>query len=253
MGVEKRQVWNQPWYDVTMLQGGHSRNPSAVAAYRQVLDHKPTRPVIEGECKYEGIHGFTAGEIRHAAYRAMQAGCCGFTYGSHGLWYPTQSETDRKFDEWGPPMAWWQAYKRPGGAQMKHLRACYESLEWWRLEPLPDVVRPEPKLDEQKRILGTAGVPDLLPLRLGESRRHAHRPRRRRELRRPVVRPAHRRAKARRRVVCPRRRGPPAEPPVRRGLGPAAVACGRQAVGFRRDPPILASTVSLWTGQEQTR
>ncbi|OQB84524.1 MAG: putative endoglucanase [Planctomycetes bacterium ADurb.Bin126] len=157
-GVEGRQMWTQGWYDVIMLQGGHGRTPPAVSAYRQALDHKPTRPVIEGECKYEGIHRFTAGEVRHVAYRAFQAGCRGFTYGSHGLWYPTRDENDRKFDNWGSPMPWWRAYKRPGGAQMKHFHARYESLEWWRLQPLPQAVRTEPQLDEQRQPL-VQGLP----------------------------------------------------------------------------------------------
>ena len=158
MHVEKRQVWSQPWYDVMMLQGAHGRTPPAVAAYRRALDHKPARPVIESECRYEGIRKYTASDVRHVAYRALQAGCRGFTYGSHGLWYPTQNETDRKFDEWGSPMPWHRAYKRSGGAQMKHLRACYESLEWWRLAPLPDAVQAEPRLNEQRRILAQ-GLP----------------------------------------------------------------------------------------------
>ena len=37
-------------------------------------------------------------------------------------------------------MVWWEALERPGAAQMRHLRKCYESVEWWKLAPRPGVV-----------------------------------------------------------------------------------------------------------------
>ncbi len=94
--------------------------------------------------------------VRWSAYRALQAGSFGFTYGSHGLWYPTQNEEDSKVDVWGERTVWWKALKRPGGAQMAHLKKCYESVEWWKLEPRPDVVKTAEELKEHQRILTKA-------------------------------------------------------------------------------------------------
>ncbi|MHC4357158.1 MAG: apiosidase-like domain-containing protein [Planctomycetota bacterium] len=214
---------------------GHARRetPGLVPALVRRNDHKPARPVIESECRYEGIRKYTAGDVRHVAYRALQAGCCGYTYGSHGLWYPTQNETDRKYDEWGPPMPWYRAYKRPGGAQMKHLRACYESLEWWRLAPLPDAVQAEPRLNEQRRILaqglpvdkqGQARPAYLIYFPAGSDEAAA-----------TLRGLGDEAARYGRRTACPRRPDTPADTPIRRGLG--------LATAFVPPPPLRARIV----------
>jgi hypothetical protein len=101
---EKRQAWGEPWYDFVMLQGGHKVWPKTV---------------------------------RWAAYRAIQSGSFGYTYGSHGLW---NVGPDPEPGDWGPPTEWGVALDRPGGEQMGHLRRCYESVEWWKLEPRPEAV-----------------------------------------------------------------------------------------------------------------
>jgi len=152
---EKHQAWDQPWYDFIMLQGSHGP-PPAVEVYLDAYRHKPTKPVLEGECRYEGIRGYTAADVRAMAYRAIQAGSFGYTYGSHGLWYPTQDKDDGRFDNWGERTVWWVALERHGAAQMQHLRACYESLQWWKLEPRPNAVKADKELTEKKRILTKA-------------------------------------------------------------------------------------------------
>jgi len=103
--------------------------------------------------RYEGICAFTDSDVRWAAYHAIQSGSFGYTYGSHGLWYPTQDESDLNSSEYGEPLVWWKALKRPGGAQMQYLRQCYESVEWWKLSPRPDVIRTAQTLDENQKIL----------------------------------------------------------------------------------------------------
>ncbi len=136
---DRKQAWKEPWYDFIMLQGGHGSAPP-IDVYYNARKNMPVRPVLEGECAYEGIHTFTADDVRNRAWRAFQAGCFGYTYGSHGLWYPTQNEQDRHTKEWGKPTPWWSALKRPGAEQMGRMRAILETLSWWRLEPLPGAV-----------------------------------------------------------------------------------------------------------------
>jgi hypothetical protein len=136
---DKRQAWEQPWYDFIMFQGGHGAVPPA-ALYLDAYGREPAKPVLEAECRYEGIHEHRAPEVREAAYEAIQSGSFGYTYGSHGLWYPTQDEKDTRFDNWGTPTPWWEALERPGATHMGHLRAIYESVQWWQLAPAPDAV-----------------------------------------------------------------------------------------------------------------
>jgi hypothetical protein len=133
---EKRQAWDEPWCDIRMIQGSHITEGPPPKVYLDLYRRSPTKPLLEGECTYEGIHAFTDVTVRRNAYKAIQCGSFGFTYGAQGLWYPTQDENDQTFKEWGKPIPWWKSMAMPGAAQMKHLRAAYENVEWWRLEPV---------------------------------------------------------------------------------------------------------------------
>jgi hypothetical protein len=142
-GGDKRQAWDQPWYDFIMFQGAHAGhgNVPPTALYVDAWRRQPPRPVLEAECNYQGIYAgqpgreHTADDVRRVAWHAIQAGSFGYTYGAHGLGYPTQGAGDKTFSDWGAPVPWWEALERPGAAQLKHLRTCYESVPWWKLEP----------------------------------------------------------------------------------------------------------------------
>lgn len=131
---EGKQAWDEPWNDFIMVQGGHGR-PMSVQDYLRV--RSSGKPFLEAEARYEGIHDFNDANVRLVAYRAMQSGSLGYTYGSHGLWHPIHSHSERKedVDKWGKPLPWWEALERPGGRQMNHLRKFYETVEWWRFRP----------------------------------------------------------------------------------------------------------------------
>jgi len=148
---DRRQAWDEPWYGFLMLQGGHPPAGPPAGFYLDLYRRSPAKPVLEGECTYEGIHGMTAGVVRRNAYKAIQAGCFGYTYGAHGLWYPTQNETDTKFDNWGTPVPWWRALEAPGANHMTHLRAVYERVDWWRLVPVAPGRIVWPKTDGPRR------------------------------------------------------------------------------------------------------
>lgn len=142
-GGEKHQAWNQPWYDFIMIQGAHLEKGlkcPPTATYTSAWNYQPTKPVLEAECNYEGIRTITDNEVRIAAYHAIQAGSFGYTYGAHGLWYPHQNAKDTLYKNWGKPMVWWDSLERPGAAHMQHLKACYESVAWWKLTPRPDAI-----------------------------------------------------------------------------------------------------------------
>ncbi len=138
---DKRQTWSEPWYDFIAFQAGHGSLPST-KLYSDAFASQPAKPVLEAECRYEGIHTFTDRDVREAAWRSIVSGSFGFTYGSQGLWYPTQNKSDQRMSEWGAPLVWWKSLQRPGAAQLGHLRTILESLPWWRLVPRPNLVGP---------------------------------------------------------------------------------------------------------------
>lgn len=142
-GEDQRQAWNQPWYDFVMIQGGHLAPPAVPTAdvYTAAYALTPPKPVLQAECDYEGIYGGTVneimpGQVRRVAYQAIQMGSFGYTYGAHGIWYPTQSWDDTTtWSDWGTSPPYWVAVDRPGAAQMQVLHNFYESMDWWNLEP----------------------------------------------------------------------------------------------------------------------
>lgn len=150
---EKRQLWDRPWYDFIMIQGGHGY-PPPIEYYLAIFNRFP-KPFLETETRYEGIFNAGPDDVRHAAYRAIQAGSFGYTYGSHGLWLPMlhPEEKHPSLEAWGKALPWWQALKRPGGEQMGYLRRFYESLPWEKLMPQPNQVIDNFGNDETRRVL----------------------------------------------------------------------------------------------------
>jgi hypothetical protein len=146
--VDPRPTWDESWCDLIMVQGGHDQNkshrPYRIMCYRDLRARSETKPWVETESTFEGIEfaywnrpgGNGPAEVRDSAYTPLQYGACGFSYGANSLWYPTQDENDQTFAQWGKPIPWWEAVRRPGAAQMAHLRNCYESVAWWRLLPV---------------------------------------------------------------------------------------------------------------------
>lgn len=158
---DKRQAWDQSWYDFILLQCGHKDwafkgGPPPATLYLDIYQRHPRKPLLEDECDYEGIKDIDAQRVRLVAYRAIQSGSFGFTYGAHGIWYPLQSYDERRFTQFGKSVPWWVALAHPGGAQMGYLRRLYESVDWWKLEPRPGAVTVSGSLPEHKQVLAKA-------------------------------------------------------------------------------------------------
>ncbi len=140
------QAWNEPWLDFIMFQAGHRRFEKP-AAYHEVWQRPTPKPFIEAEANYEGFastnFNVNAAAIRRSAYTALQSGSFGFTYGAQGLYAGVLDRArPGPTSRWGPVLTWKEGLALPGGAQLQHLRVCYESLDWWKLEPQPKALEP---------------------------------------------------------------------------------------------------------------
>ena len=141
-----RQAWGAPWFDFILLQAGHRRFESA-SSYQDIWQRPAPKPCIESEANYEGFaatnFNVNAAAIRRSAYTALQAGSCGFTYGAQGLYAGIQDRAKPgPTAKWGPVLSSEEGLALAGGAQLQHLRACYESVAWWRLRPLAAALEP---------------------------------------------------------------------------------------------------------------
>ena len=131
----------EDWLDLTLHQHGHGDLDMGRDHYLSHLETHPGTPLIEGEGMYEGITTVepvgrrisTDTMVRQVAYRAIQSGCCGYTYGAQGCWDATW-DRNHPVSNWGD-LPWHDGVDLPGGAQMGHLRRFYESLPWTQLRP----------------------------------------------------------------------------------------------------------------------
>lgn len=146
LGRDKRQAWSEPWFDFIMLQAGH-RQFAAPHHYHRIYFGSVLKPLLESEANYEGFRkgNFYADAacIRRTAYTAIQSGSFGFTYGAQGLYAGVlDAKVPGPTARWGPVLTWEAGLELPGGAQLEHLRSCYESVCWYRLVPRPNAIVP---------------------------------------------------------------------------------------------------------------
>jgi len=136
---------NEEWLTFTLSQLGHGDMDMASSHWSEHLAAFPGKPLIEGEAFYEGLTSVeptgrrrvTDTMVRQVAYRAMQSGCCGFSYGGQGCWNGAW-DTETSASMWGE-LAWFEGVELQGATQMGHMRRFYESLEWTALSPASDV------------------------------------------------------------------------------------------------------------------
>lgn len=136
---------DEDWLSLTLNQLGHGDLDLSPDAYRVHLQSGRRRPLVEGESLYEGIttvepvqrRTASATAVRQVAYRAIQSGCCGYTYGAQGCWDNVWDETSGG-TMWGD-LPWFDGIDLPGGAQMGHLRSFYESAPWWTMRPTTEI------------------------------------------------------------------------------------------------------------------
>lgn len=139
---------DEGWLTFTLSQLGHGDLDMGPAHWLDHRDAHPGKPLVEGESFYEGLISVESTArrpvsdtmVRQVAYRAIQSGCCGYSYGAQGIW---NGAWDAKTSStmWGS-LPWHEGIDLPGAFQLGHLRRFYESLDWTQLEPAPEVFQP---------------------------------------------------------------------------------------------------------------
>lgn len=130
------------WLDFHMFQSGHGSygDKQNYDFPRQVRRVAPDKPVINGEPAYEDhpvnwrpVNGwFTDFDSRQMAWWSVLAGGAGHTFGNHNIWQmwrPGREPISSARTDWHEAMHW------PAAAQMGHLKAFMESIEYWKLQP----------------------------------------------------------------------------------------------------------------------
>jgi hypothetical protein len=148
---------HEDWMDVVGYQSSHSNGRKTLSWLvngppANDWQRKPHRPFINLEPNYEGHIDFSTRRpvrdhaVRRAAYWSLlNAPTAGVSYGGHGVWgWDDGSGPPVGHPSSGAPLPWQEALHMPGAQQMSILAELFTSIDWHRLEPLPELqwVRP---------------------------------------------------------------------------------------------------------------
>ena len=128
-GTTVSDVWSgAPWLAADTI---YTYGPMREATLRQHRQ-QTGRPFFLIETVYEDEHGVAERDVRAQAYQALLGGAAGQIFGNNPIWHFAGPGIHKA------PTGWKQALDSPGSRDMTHLRALFETLPWWRLEPAPD-------------------------------------------------------------------------------------------------------------------
>lgn len=128
---EPKTFGEEAWHDWFPTQGGHE-GIRTQDHYRSYWDFSPTKPFLETEANYEGIWEVPADAPRQSAWKALQCGSYGYTYGAAGVWAIKWDYDVPGWDSFQNGIPWFDGLRLPGGDQMSILKDFYLGLGDWR-------------------------------------------------------------------------------------------------------------------------
>ena len=138
----------ESWYSFSLGQMGHGNTSMNVSNYEDFFKQFPDIPYVEGEAVYDnlltneypGRRQVDDHLVRLAAYRAIQSGCCGYTYGAQGIWNGLWDSLDAEgiAAYWGTT-DWRTSIDSKTPEQLTYMKHFYESLPWHKLKPRRDI------------------------------------------------------------------------------------------------------------------
>jgi len=141
-----RWFHEREWLDFNMLQTGTRIDRDNYVNILADYNRQPTKPVVDGEIRYEYSHEFfykpekgrrvTAHQVRKGAYNCMLSGAMGHTYGCRDAWsfyVPSDTPPSRDVE-----LHWKQAIDLPGAFHMGHMKKLLTRYPWYRLVPDQD-------------------------------------------------------------------------------------------------------------------
>jgi hypothetical protein len=141
---------HEPWLDFNGSQTGHGKTSNEMAPIIMASDYArtPAKPSLITEPWYEFVEGSApAADVRFAAWSAILSGAAGHTYGGGHQWWadiPDPSLPPRE-DSWPRPPLTVDTLDFPGAVSMGFMAQFLRSIEWWALEPHPELVLDYPQ------------------------------------------------------------------------------------------------------------
>jgi hypothetical protein len=138
----------EPWLDYNQSQLGHGRwrNEMAGEVVKRAYRREPAKPIVITEPWYEFIVGNpTAADVRACAWIAVMSGAAGHSYGGGHVWKAHLPESRAGRDSWPMEMGFeTNTLDYPGAVSLGFMAKIMRGLQWWRLDPHPELVRDNP-------------------------------------------------------------------------------------------------------------
>jgi hypothetical protein len=138
----------EEWLDYNQSQVGHGRPRQEMIPQVVAADYArtPAKPVVVTEPWYEFINGIpSAGDIRFGAWSAVLSGAAGHSYGGGHVWWAHVPEAPAKVTPWPIEESFdADTLNYPGAVSMGFMARFLKGIEWWTLEPRPDLVHDYP-------------------------------------------------------------------------------------------------------------
>lgn len=135
---------NEPWLDYNQSQVGHAKWRNEMIPLVVAADYArtPAKPVVVTEPWYEFVEGDPRAEdIRLGAWSAMLSGAAGHSYGGGHVWWAHVPEAPSDQGEWPLHKAFdTDTLNYPGAISIGFMARFLKGVEWWKLEPHPELV-----------------------------------------------------------------------------------------------------------------
>jgi len=139
---------DEPWLDYNQSQTGHGRwrNELIPRIVRTAYARQPAKPIVVTEPWYEFTEGNpTAADIRFGAWSAILSGAAGHSYGGGHVWRAHVPEAPATRGAWPLAMDFKvDTLDYPGAKSLAFMAGFLRGIEWWRLEPHPELVLENP-------------------------------------------------------------------------------------------------------------
>jgi hypothetical protein len=138
----------EPWLAYNQSQVGHGRwrNEMIPAVVQKAYERQPAKPIIVTEPWYEFVEGNpTAADIRFGAWSAVLSGSAGHSYGGGHVWRAHVPESPAPRGVWPLEMGFDRnTLDYPGARSVAYMAKFLRGIDWWRLEPHPELVSETP-------------------------------------------------------------------------------------------------------------
>jgi hypothetical protein len=106
----------------------------------------PAKPTVVTEPWYEFIEGNPTGmDIRLAVWSAFLSGAAGHSYGGGHVWWAHVPESPASQGNWPLDRSFeTNTLDYPGPVSMSFFAKFLKSIDWWRLEPHPELMSDNP-------------------------------------------------------------------------------------------------------------